>query len=167
MGDGIRSGSAFYAPALHAAIEARRSTESGRLGFLSEGLPVPPESLDTDERVQCARAVMTLLDDWGVAPDQRIVLLGLPAATKPRALTRYRQDTPLPDEPDLLHRVERLLAIQHALEFTFPHNPQMASYWITTDNDWFGGRTPIDIMLTGGLAGIEQVARHLEHDDNW
>jgi len=128
---------------------------------------VNSNSLDDADRVQFARAVMTLLDDWGVAPDQRIVLLGLPEATKPRALARYRQDTPLPDDNDLLLRVGRLLAIQHALEFTFPHNPQMASYWITTDNDWFGGRKPLDIMLAEGAAGIERVARHLEQDDNW
>ncbi len=107
------------------------------------------------------RSVMALLHDWGIAPADQIRLLGLPEHTKPRALSRYRNGAPLPHEDDVLRRAHHLLSIANSLEIAFPHNAALANYWVTTECDLFGGRTPLAIMLEEGADGIERMARYL------
>ena len=71
--------------------------------------------LEYEERVHLARILMDLLDEWGVEPQQRIVLLGLPEDTRPRALGRYRSGEPQPENDELIVRAKHLLDIRSAL----------------------------------------------------
>ncbi|MCG6871276.1 MAG: DUF2384 domain-containing protein [Gammaproteobacteria bacterium] len=120
-----------------------------------------------DNSPELARNVMQLLDRWRVEASDRVRLLGLPETTRPRALTRYRQDSCLPDEGDTLTRVRHFLAIEHDLGFLFPHNPSMADFWISTENPLFEDQTPLAVMLAEGLAGIERVAQRLGNGGDW
>lgn len=120
------------------------------------------DNLSADDRIQMAKQLLQLLDHWGLEARDRIILLGLPENTKPRALIRYRNGQALPDNGELLERAENLLSIQHSLEILFPRSAVMARYWISTENAFFGNRPPLDVMLSGGLAGISGVRQHLE-----
>ena len=53
---------------------------------------------DHDNRIELARVVMQILDDWEVTPEDQSRLLALPEKTRPRSLKRYRQGDPLPDD---------------------------------------------------------------------
>ncbi len=117
--------------------------------------------------VELASRIMSLLDAWKVEPAQRVTLLGLPADTRPRHLSRYREGAPFPHDQEVLTRAENFLSIHDALYTTFPHNQAMARMWITTPNRYFDNHTPLQIMLEGGMEGIRRVRRHLDCTENW
>jgi hypothetical protein len=120
-----------------------------------------------NDRIELAHVIMALFDAWKVAPEQQVALLGLPASTKARSLTRYRQGTPFPDDAHLLARVENFLSINSALHTTFPHSQAMARLWITTPNRSFSNHSPLQVMLEQGMEGIRQIRRHLDCTQNW
>lgn len=124
-------------------------------------------SLTPDDRVQIARLVVTLLDDWGVRPADQVALLALPASTPPRSMRRYRDDTPLPDDPQVTERVEHLVGIADALRTTFPRNANMGSIWLHRRNQRFNDRTPLATMLEDGLLGVIAVRAHLDCAWDW
>ncbi|MDH5631674.1 MAG: MbcA/ParS/Xre antitoxin family protein [Gammaproteobacteria bacterium] len=120
-----------------------------------------------EEQQALAKMLLKLLDDWKLSSEQQISLLGMPDSTRIRALARHRAGEPLPDDGQLLARTQHLLAIERALHTSFPTNVALANFWITTENQYFGGRTPLEIMLEEGMDGIERVRAHLEHTDGW
>lgn len=123
---------------------------------------------EQQDLVELAAVVIRVLDDWGVAPEDQPVLLGLPAGTRGRAMERYRRGmTPLPGDRETLQRISYLLTIERAVQTAFPHNAAMARYWVTTPQALFAGRSPLEIMLAEGVEGIEQVVRHLQCADGW
>jgi len=123
-------------------------------------------TLSETDRLSLARVVMSLFDSWRLEPSQQVQLLGLPASTKPRSLKRYTEDTPFPQDEDLLQRAGCFLSINSALLTTFPHHAAMARHWLNTPNRRFNQVTPLALMLTG-LTGIYQVRGHLDCTENW
>lgn len=123
--------------------------------------------LDPHEQQALATMLIRLLDAWGLEPQQQVQLLGLPAKTRLRALARHKAGEPLPDDGSLFQRAQHLQAIDQALHVTFPNNAAMANYWVTTTNTYFGGRTPLEVMLENGDEGIARVRAHLEYHDEW
>ena len=66
------------------------------------------DNLSHDERVQLSMMIMEILENWQVAAVDQISLLGLPAGTRPRALKRYHEGTPLPEDPVVWERISHL-----------------------------------------------------------
>ena len=64
---------------------------------------------------------------------------------------------------DRLTRVSYLLGIFTALHVLYPASP-LADQWIARPNSnaMFGGRRPLDIMLTGGIAAMDRVRSLLD-----
>ncbi len=114
-----------------------------------------------------AHTVMLILHDWGVEPSDQVTLLGLPSGTKPRALTRYRQGTALPEDADTGERIAHLVAIHQGLSVMFSYNPQLANLWVTTGSDRFGGASPLDVMLGSGIDGMRRVRDHMDGGFEW
>jgi len=122
---------------------------------------------EQDRRAELARLVIQILDDWEVEPEDQPKLLGLPDKTRARALNRYRQGDPLPDDAATEQRLSYLLSIQKALQTVLPHNAAMTRYWVTSPNPRFANRSPLDVMLANGLAGMEQVVEVLTGRGEW
>jgi hypothetical protein len=72
-------------------------------------------TLGDEERVALSRTIVELLNRWGVQSEDQVKLLGLPSDTKPRALRRYYENTPLPNSPEINERIDHLLGIADAL----------------------------------------------------
>ncbi len=125
------------------------------------------EPADSADQVELTGVVMRLLDDWGVDWPDQAVLLGLPAHTRRRGLRRYTQGVALPEDRDSLERLSYLLAIERSVRTAFPHSPSMAHLWITTPSHHFAGRTPLEVMLSDGVGGMETVARFLTCTEDW
>ncbi len=123
--------------------------------------------MSTDERVELARVVMEVLDAWAIEPEQRAALLGLPEGTRKRVLDRYRKGTPFSEDRDTQQRLSHVLTIHRLLGTALPHNPTMAAYWITSPNPYFNDRTPLEVMLNGGLDAMERIVRHLNGTGGW
>lgn len=125
------------------------------------------QPLSHDDRIAIARAIISLLDEWGLEARDQIRLLALPPDTKPRQLRRYYENTPLPDEPLVRERVEHLLGIADALRTSYPHSRQAGAIWLNRVNYRFDDRTPLAAMLEDGIAGILAVRTHLDCAYDW
>jgi hypothetical protein len=125
------------------------------------------DNLNHDERVQLSVMIMDVLDNWQVSPNDQISLLGLPESTRPRALKRYHEGTPLPEDPVVWERIAHLAGIADALRTSYPRNHRMAGVWLSRSNSRFGDRTPLAAMLEDGLNGINAVHMHLDCSYDW
>jgi uncharacterized protein (DUF2384 family) len=124
-----------------------------------------PENLTHEEKVGLTRSVLGVLDAWGIAHDDQCRLLGLRRPDSARLLRRYRLGNALPDEPEVWMRVALLLRLSNSLGQLFPHSEISANLWVTTPRAKFGRKTPLELMLAGGVKGISQVERSLDNLD--
>lgn len=104
------------------------------------------------------RAVLGLLDKWGLETDEKLVLLGGPSE---RTFQRWRagQIGPLPN--DTIFRLGDLLGIHKALRYMFT-DVKRAYAWIKRANDAFGGKSALDVMLQGAPTDIARVRAYLD-----
>ena len=123
--------------------------------------------LTEQDRLDLGRLVINTLDDWGISSSDQVVMLALPGKVSGRHLRRYQDDTPLPDDPDVLKRVEHLLGIADALRTTFPRNDKIAVIWLSQPCKRLRRRRPLDIMLEDGLSGLITVRTHLDCSFAW
>ena len=124
-------------------------------------------TLSDEERVALSRTIVELLNRWGVQSEDQVALLGLPADTKPRALRRYYENTPLPNSPEINERIDHLLGIADALRTSNPCSATADVIWLHAINHRFDNRTPLDAMIRDGLGGLLAVRTHLDCAYDW
>jgi uncharacterized protein (DUF2384 family) len=124
-------------------------------------------ALTPEDRTELARMVVNLLDDWGIEAADQLNLLALPEGTRTRMLRRYQEDTPLPDDPAVMKRVEHLMGIADALRTTFPRNASIGLLWLKQPCKRLRRRRPMDIMVEDGLSGLITVRTHLDCSFAW
>ena len=124
-------------------------------------------ALTEEDRAELARMVVKLLDDWGVKASDQVNILALPEVTPTRMLRRYQDNTPLPDDPDVLKRVEHLMGIADALRTTFPRNASIGLLWVKQPCRRLRRRRPIEIIIEDGLSGLIAVRTHLDCSFAW
>jgi uncharacterized protein (DUF2384 family) len=105
------------------------------------------------------RAALTafdrICDRWMLTADQRSALLGRSART-----SRRYGVTPSRLGADVQERIELLVGIYHDLRQVFGRGPA-ADEWVKRPNRHFGGRPPLDRMLTGKITDLAWVRRYL------
>lgn len=120
-----------------------------------------------EQKVEFTRRVINMLDDWGLDDSQQIHLLGLPEDTRSRQIRKYRNDTPFPDDENLMERVEHLVGIADALRTSYPTNAAGGSMWMNRRNSRFNDRTPLAAMLEDGMRSIVAIRIHLDCSYDW
>jgi hypothetical protein len=121
--------------------------------------PAEPHGRLTEAEAEAMlRAVLSLLDKWGLQTDEKLVLLGGPSE---RTFQRWRagQIGPLPN--DTIFRLGDLLGIHKALRYMFT-DVKRAYAWIKRANDAFGGKSALDTMLQGAPTDIARVRAYLD-----
>jgi hypothetical protein len=121
--------------------------------------------LSHGDKVDLTRSLIGILDAWGLTNSEQCQLLGLKPHAEGRRFRHFRLGNPLPDEPDVWLRVALLMRLENALDKLFPHSAASADLWVTTPRVKFGNRTPLEVMLAGGLDGIRRVERSLDNLD--
>ena len=124
-------------------------------------------TLNEQDRLELGRMVITIMDEWGITSADQVDMLALPGKVPARHLHRYQDDTPLPDDPDVMKRVEHLLGIADALRTTFPRNNKIGVLWLKQPCKRLRRRRPVDIMLEDGLSGLITVRTHLDCSFAW
>jgi len=125
------------------------------------------QKLNLEDRVSLTRAIVGLLDSWGVSAAGQVQLLALPEGTRPGAIRQFRQSAPFPEDARVMERIEHLIGIADALRTSYPHNAHMGSIWMNKANHRFENRTPLAAMLEDGLSGIIAVRTHLDCAYDW
>ncbi len=125
------------------------------------------QKLNLEDRVALTRAIVSLLDSWGLSAADQVELLALPEGTRPGAIRQFRQSTPFPEDARVMERIEHLIGIADALRTSYPHNGHMGSIWMNKANHRFDNRAPLAAMLEDGLRGIIAVRTHLDCAYDW
>jgi hypothetical protein len=123
--------------------------------------------LTLEERFALTRRTMNLLEDWGLAARDISSILDLPEGVKARHVSRFKEEEPFPDEPQVYRRVAYLMRIEESLHTYFPRNPEMRSLWVKRGNKKFGRRAPIAVMVEDGESGLVNVLSHLDCTFAW
>jgi hypothetical protein len=131
---------------------------------MSEKTEIP---MTEEERVALARAIMAILDKWGLSAAEQVKILNLPEKTPTRMLRRFRDDTPFPDTREVNERLEHIIGIADALRTSYPHNPSMGLIWMKQRNKRFQRRAPVRVMVEDGMDGIISVRSHLDCAFDW
>lgn len=118
---------------------------------------------DPGERVRltpaAVRALPRLVAAWSLTVEQIGVLLGgIPSST----WFSWRTRPPTDLGWDRLTRVSLLLGIYSALHALF--TAELADEWVglPNSNPLFGGRTPLDVMVSGGIPAMTEVRALLD-----
>lgn len=120
-----------------------------------------------DEKIKQASRLIGILDAWGVSNADKVILLALPADTKPRAIQRYQQGTPLPDVKIVQEHSQHLLGIAEALRLAYPRNVRGGELWLNRPSKHFNGRVPMAMMIEDGLIGITTIRMHIDCSYDW
>ena len=110
------------------------------------------------------RTFVRITDLWGLDEEQRRFILGLPNPSTYRALLKAaREHRDLELSVDVLMRISAMLGIHGALGVLHAEERDDVA-WLQGANNAipFGGRTPLDLMLDGTLAGLLSVRRLLD-----
>lgn len=106
------------------------------------------------------RAFFRLADDWELSVEEQRTLLGYPSRT---TFYRWRSGEIGATSVDLIERLSHLLAIYAALHRIYLEHGR-ADAWIRRPNEapLFGGRPPLQRLLSGRNADLYVVRRYLE-----
>lgn len=104
-------------------------------------------------------AVVVLSAEWGLTDQQAADLMGSVSLSTWR---RWKKSPPDDVGVDGLTRASYLLGIYRALHVIL--DDDNADRWMTLPNSGplFAGRTPLDVILRGGIPAMDRVRRHLD-----
>lgn len=122
--------------------------------------------MSEEERLELTRGILGMLDEWDIAAKDQLVLLGLENVPA-REVNRLRDSRPLPDDPDVMMRVEHLISIADALRTTYPFSKRMGKLWMNKPNRKFRQRTPVATMVEDGIVGLVSVRSYLDCSYSW
>lgn len=122
--------------------------------------------MTADERLELTRGVLAMLDEWEINERDQLTLLGLGEAPV-RELRQLGQHRALPDEPEVMQRIEHLINIADALRTTYPFSRRMGKLWMHKPNRKFRQRTPIATMVEDGIVGLISVRSYLDCTFSW
>ncbi len=109
-----------------------------------------------------SRAVVNLLESWGLSTQDMQNMLSLPDNYRARKFNKLREGNEmLPDDEKVLRRAGYLLRISEALRTTYPCNPEMMRH------RRFRHKTPLDMILNQGETGLILVLSELDCTFSW
>jgi hypothetical protein len=123
-------------------------------------------SMSEEERLELTRGILNMLDDWEIEAKDQLALLGL-GDYPSREVKHLRDHRPLPDEPEVMQRVEHLICIADALRTTYPFSRRMGRLWMHKPNRKFRQRSPLATMVEDGMVGIIAVRSYLDCSFSW
>ena len=117
--------------------------------------------MSDEERLELTRGILNMLEEWEIDAKDQLTLLGM-SDVPAREVKRLRESRPLPDDPDVMQRIEHLICIADALRTTYPFSKRMGRMWMHKPNRKFRQRTPIATMVEEGMVGIISVRSYLD-----
>ena len=123
--------------------------------------------INAEDQLALTKAIMGMLDEWGVPAAGVISILGLPADTRTRHIEKFRKEKPFPSDEVTMKRITHLAGIADALRTMHPHNPSQNVVWMNKPHRRFSGRTPVATMIEDGLSGLIKVRSEVDCTFDW
>ncbi|MCK5895446.1 MAG: DUF2384 domain-containing protein [Cocleimonas sp.] len=121
-----------------------------------------------EEMISITKMVMRHLDAWRLKSEEIIVILGLDEGLSRRKLQSFRSGTKvLPQEVEVLQRVEHVAGIVEALRTAYPMNTSMRDRWVYNPCRRFKGKSPLSAMMTQGLNGLVNARIEIDCAYGW
>jgi uncharacterized protein (DUF2384 family) len=143
------------------AVEARREIEPGPPRVDAERFaPANRRRLSAPG----LRTFLAIADFWGLAEEQRRLILGLPSrSTYQNWVKMVREHREITLDVDVLTRISAILGIHQALGVLHGAEHEGIA-WLRTPHraTVFGGRPPMDLVTSGTQDGLLTVRRFLD-----
>lgn len=122
----------------------------------------------SEEMSAISQAVMGYIDSWKLSNEEIINVLGLDASTRTRHIQHFRSgDKVLPQDKQVMQRVDHIVGIADALRTTFPFSDQMRLLWLRKPHRRFQRNTPLSVILDKGLDGLMKVRIEVDCAYGW
>jgi uncharacterized protein (DUF2384 family) len=118
--------------------------------------------LTAAEELALVRTTIALLNEWHVNDDGALEILG---GLGPSTYAAWQRNSVDKLSPEVVYRLSLLLKIYAALRVRFSESNRAAG-WMNRANDLFEGRTPIEVIATHDVRGIERVLTYLVADQS-
>src|SRR5665213_1880475 len=110
------------------------------------------------------RTFLAITDLWGLTEEQRLLVLGYPSrSTYHNWCKQAREHGSFTLDVDVLTRISAVLGIHQGLGILFS-TEQLGVEWLRTPHNAvvFGGRPPLDLVISGSQDGLLSVRRFLD-----
>jgi len=106
------------------------------------------------------RSFLNIAAAWGLSVEEQLALLGWPAKS---TYHKYKSGHVGVLGFDLLMRISIVIGLYKALHILYAHDT-LANSWIRmpNTNPMFGGKSPLAIMVDGGMDAMLRVRRLLD-----
>lgn len=111
-----------------------------------------------DEIEAMQRTVGNIFGRWGVSDVDAAVILG---GISPKTYRRWRDGEYGRVNRDLADRMSHILGIHKALRIIVAE-PAQGYRWMRQPNAAFGGVTPLQLLLRGGMEDLRRLRRYLD-----
>jgi len=128
---------------------------------------VDASKLDQEQKNQLTFDLCQVLENWQLADEDQLSLLGLSGKIKPRHLYQFRRgDKAFDFDSNLNSKVEMILGIYEALGTTYPTNKDYPAIWLKRSVRKFKNKAPLELMLSGDV-GMKRVWHFLDCTQGW
>ncbi len=125
------------------------------------------DSITDDQKNKLTFQLTQVMEQWKLADQDQITLLGLPASIKARHLYLYRRgDKSFDFDQASINRSEMILGIHESLGTTYPTNREYAAIWLKRPVKKFKHKAPLELMLSGDT-GMKRVWHFLDCTQSW
>ncbi|WP_274424886.1 antitoxin Xre-like helix-turn-helix domain-containing protein [Chelativorans sp. YIM 93263] len=110
-----------------------------------------------DQKAAVVKALSRIAAQWKLTNDEAAALAGVNV----RTWSRMKDGTFAGNlNQDQLMRASLLIGLFKGLRLLF--NGPLTYGWPKRPNDGFGGRTPVDVMIEGGIPEMMRMRRHID-----
>lgn len=116
--------------------------------------------VDADMAAAGLRTFFRIAERWKLTDDEQFKLLGLQDIP---SLVALRSGASTAVSRSMFDRISYVLRIFKAINILLPQ-PDRADGWVRAEN-WskiFGGRRPVDLIVSGNVDDLRQVGRYLD-----
>ena|SRR3990167_2451115 len=123
-----------------------------------------PLSLTPENALILGEAFWNIARLYELGRKDQAILLGMNPDNR-QALIEYEKKKSIPLDPDKFFRIGLLLGIHKNLRILYPENREIVYNWMTTKQEAFGGKTPMEFIAehpSNSLMRLATVRRYLD-----
>lgn len=122
------------------------------------------QTLSKNHSVIGLRTAINILDKWSASVKQASLILRISPSAIAHAKNKENTDWTVNLDLDVMQRISLVLNIHSALRLIFD-NPENVYGFVgmKNDNEFFNGRTPMDIMAQGDLVSLYETFKQINY----